>query len=277
MLRFLGTLILLVSCAYAQSIVPAPSTDTGKQKTVVSDDDLFPPHRLDGKVSLTRGVLKKIDPIHDQLIIQTFGGGNIRVGFDMQTKLLPEGTQINSIRAGSVISADTVSEDGKIFARSVRVGTSGEAAELEGQVIRYDPTRSQLILHDPINPKTISLRVTPSTTVVKQGQTFSPQALSPDMLVRVWISTAQIAKTVEILAERGHSYTFEGRVIAVDLRSHVLSLSNDTDQSLRELSFGTLDSGIRSLLREGADVTIEAEFDGNRYNVRNVTAAPQNP
>ena len=87
------------------------------------------------------------------------------------------------------------------------------------------------------------------------------------MLVRVWFSPAQnaskhgadstgsdMANRIEILAERGNSFAFEGRIVSVDLRSGVLALSNDSDQSVRELAIGSLDSSSRSLLREGADV-----------------------
>jgi hypothetical protein len=31
------------------------------------------------------------------------------------------------------------------------------------------------------------------------------------------------------------------------------------------------------LLREGADVSIQADFDGDRYNARSVTLLSQNP
>jgi hypothetical protein len=96
--------------------------------------------------------------------------------------------------------------------------------------------------------------------------------------VRVWFSPTQsAANKVEILAARGNSFTFEGRIIAVDLRSHVLSLSNDTDQSVRQLDIGSVDANTLSLLREGADVNIQAEFDGERYNVRTVAAVPSHP
>ena len=124
----------------------------------------------------------------------------------------------------------------------------------------------------------VSLRITPSTVIVYQGQPASPQALSPGALVRVSFSPTQnAANNVEILAERGGSFTFRGRVIAVDLRSRVLSLFNDSDQSIRELAIGSLDTIDLRLLREGADVSVQAEFDGDRYNIRNVTFASRNP
>ena len=113
--------------------------------------------------------------------------------------------------------------------------------------------------------------------MVKRGLSAPLQSMFPGTLVRVWFSAKNVAKEVEILAEPGNSFTFEGRIIAVDLRSRILSLSNDSDQSLHELAFDSLDSGNFSLLREGADVTIQAEFDGNRYEVRSVALASPSP
>ena len=275
--------MLIGGCALAQS--PSPTTSTGanqtgaKQTTAATDDDVFPPHSPTGKVSLARGVVEHLDLIHDQLVIRTFGGGDMRISFDVNTKLLPDsaGARLTSVRPGSVVSVDTVIQDGKLFARVVRVGTT-MPAELDGQVVRYDPAQSRLTLRDPISPETVSLQVNPDTTVVKRGLSAPLQSLLPGTLVRVWISAAQnAAKEVEILAEPGSSFTFEGRIIAVDLRSRVLSLSNDSDQSLHELAFGSLDSGSLSVLREGADVTIQAEFDGNRYQVCSVTLAQPGP
>ena len=101
------------------------------------------------------------------------------------------------------------------------------------------------------------------------------------MLVHVWFSPAQSGgnsvNRVEILAERGNSFAFQGRIVAVDLRSRVLALSNDSDQSVRELAIGSLDADSLRLLREGVDVSIQAEFDGERYNVRSVSVVSRNP
>jgi len=63
----------------------------------------------------------------------------------------------------------------------------------------------------------------------------------------------------------------------VDLHSRVVTVSNDTDKSLRELATGSLDNASIQLLTEGADVSIQAEFDGNRYNARAVTLLSRNP
>jgi hypothetical protein len=290
MQKYLWAILLTAACAQAQSTTPgssAPANDAS-QKPVVRNDDLFPPAKLDGKVSLVRGVLKRVDPIHDQFVVQAFGGGEIKVGFDGQTKFLSAASTSTAstpnastpdalnIPAGSVISLDVVTEGGRLFAKSVRTGTVSPA-EINGQVVGYDPTRSRLTLRDAANMKEFSLRINPSTSIVNQGHPISAQALATGMLVRAHFSAKEnAASDVEVLAERGSTYTFEGRVIALDLRSRVVSLSNDSDQSLRELAFGSLDANSLKLLHEGAEVAIQAEFDGDVYNVRSVTAVRQN-
>jgi hypothetical protein len=288
--RLCLALILLAGCVQAQTAAPTttlsappatppPANDGGPQRSVAIADTSSEP--VPGrKVGLVRGVVKRLDPIRDQLLIHAFGGGDLRIAFDGRTQLFSENTRtrLTSIPVGSVVSVDTVIDGGKLFARAVRTGSSNDAAELSGQVVGYNAAKSRLTLRDPISPEGVSLRITSSTTVVNQGQPASPQALSPGMLVRVWFSPTQsAANKVEILAARGNSFTFEGRIIAVDLRSHVLSLSNDTDQSVRQLDIGSLDANTLGLLREGADVNIQAEFDGERYNVSTVAAVPSHP
>jgi len=287
MAEFLWTMILVAASAQAQVAAPAASAatssatsgDTAAQPSAAVADGLSPVRELGGKVGLVRGVLKRLDPIHDQLLIHAFGGGDIRIAFDARTQLLSgnAGTHLISLPAGSVVSVDTVIDGGKLFARAVRTGPSN-AVELDGQVVRYDAAKSQLTLRDPMSPKSVSLRVTPSTMIVNRGQPASPQDLSAGMLVRVQFFPGQsVANNVEILAERGNSFTFEGRIVAVDLRARVLALSDDSGQMVRDIAIGSLDNTGLRLLREGADVSIQAEFDGDRYNARTVTLVPRNP
>jgi hypothetical protein len=306
MAKFLWAMILIVGCATADkaqdavpAALPAASSATSLAPPPAKPDDADPPRTAlstDGppsaigpgsKVGLVRGVLKRLDPIHDQLLIHAFGGGDIRIAFDPRTQLLAEGasTRLFSLPLGSVVSVDTVIENGKLFARSVRTGPSNEV-QLNGQVVRYDAAKSQLTLRDPLSPQMFALRITPGTVIVNRGQPAAAQALSPGMLVQVWFAPAQntansvandVANRVEILAERGNSFSFAGRIVAVDLRSRVLALSNDSDQSVHELAIGSLDAESLRLLREGVDVNIQAEFDGERYNARTVTVVSRNP
>ncbi len=279
-------MVLLAGCASAQVAAPATSNDAGPQQQTAGPQkaapgSVSPPaaRKPEEKVGLVRGVLKRVDPIHDELLIHAFGGRDIRISFDPQTQLLPANakTPLSSIPAGSVVSVDTVTAGGKLLALTVRTGSSN-GAEMNGQVLRYDAAKSRLILRDPLSPGSVVLRITASTTVVNRGQAASPQTLSPGMLVQVWFTPAQnAASRVEILAERGNSFTFEGRIVAVDLRARVLALSNDTDQSVHELAINSLDAASLALLKEGAEVNIQAEFDGERYNARTVNLVPRKP
>src|SRR5579863_4557023 len=276
---FLGTLLLAAGSARAQQDAPPPSAaptsaivEEAPQRTP-GTDGLSPAELPGGKIGLVRGVVKQTDPIHDELVIHAFGGGDVRIAFDPRTRLLPEntGVRLTGLPAGAIVSVDTVIDKGKLFARSVRTGSlESSAVELSGKVVRYDSGRSRLILRDPISPENVSLRVAPNTVVVDRGHISSQQSLSSDTLVRVWFSQ-QTATKIEILARRGDSFTFEGRILSVDLRSRVLALSNNTDQSVRELAIASLDADGLAVLREGAEVGIQAQFDGERYNVRTVT------
>jgi hypothetical protein len=285
MIRLLWSIILIAGCASAQVAAPAAPNDAGSQAKSASEDIPLSTRKAEEKVGLVRGVLRRIDPIHDQLVIHAFGGRDVRIGFDPQTQFLAANakapsnasTLLSSIPAGSVVSVDTVVQGGKLFAISVRTAPSKDA-ELNGQVLGYDAAKSRLILRDPLSPESFALRITSNTVIANRGQSASPQSLSPGMLVQVWFTPAEnTANRVEILAERGNSFTFQGRIVAVDLRSRVVALSNDTDQSIHELAIGSLDSKSLGLLQEGADVNIQAEFDGERYNVRTVNVLSRNP
>ena len=273
-----GTM-LLCGAMWAQETTPgislaAPDDASDAAQKPAAPNKLSPPELPGGKISLVRGVVKRLDPVHDQILVHAFGGGDLKIAFDPRTRVLPENSNMHltSLPVGEVISVDTVVENGRLFARSVRTGQSGNGAvELSGKIVRYDADKSRLILRDSISPKSVSVRVTSGTTIVNEGQASSAQALSPDMLVRVWFSPAQeTASNIEILAKRGDSFAFQGRVIGVDLRSRTVALSNDTDQSIRELALGSLDAASLGLLREGTNVNIQAEFDGDRYNARTV-------
>jgi hypothetical protein len=309
--KFLWAIVLVAGCAVtdgvlAQDATPAAapaaspataaslSVDAGTRPTALLTDGPPPPIAA-GKVGLVRGVLKRMDPIHDQLLIHAFGGGDVRIAFDPRTQLLAENasTGLIGLPVGSVVSVDTVIDDGKLFARSVRTGTFNPV-DLNGQVVRYDASKSLLTIHDPMSPKNVVLRIAPGTVVVNRGQPAAVETLSPGMLVQVWFSTSQnaskhgssnvassiasdTANKIEILAERGNSFVFAGRIVAVDLRSGILALSNDTDQSIRELAINSLDTDSLRLLQEGTKVTIQAEFDGERYKARSVTVVAHNP
>ena len=117
-----STLILTSSIligGYALSQDAAPAT-SDKASSITLDQRELPPDGLTpdgvprGKTSLVRGVLKRWDPVHDQLLIRAFGGGDVRVAFDPRTQMLAgdQHTPFTSLPVGSVVSVDTVMNGG---------------------------------------------------------------------------------------------------------------------------------------------------------------------
>src|SRR6267142_6600109 len=126
MLRLLCSLIILTPIciggrALGQASVPVPPD---KPPSITLEQRELPAPGLTsaelprGKTSLVRGVLKRLDPVHDQLLIHAFGGGDVRVAFDPRTQMLTgnERTAFTSLPVGSVVSVDTVIDGGKLFA-----------------------------------------------------------------------------------------------------------------------------------------------------------------
>jgi hypothetical protein len=77
------------------------------------------------------------------------------------------------------------------------------------------------------------------------------------------------ATEIAILAQPGTPYTFSGQVVHIDLRTGLLVLNSSTDRKTYEVY---LASGMNpdENLRTGANVTVIADFDGERYVVRNI-------
>src|SRR4051812_38306509 len=194
-----STLLLIPVCfgsyALGQAATPEPADNAPSitlDQRELPADGLTPDGVPRGKTSLVRGVLKRMDPVHDQLLIHAFGGGEVRVAFDPRTKMLAgnEHTPFTTLPVGSVVSVDTVMDGGKLFAVSVRAGSSA-ASELNGQVVRYDAAKSQLTLRDPMSPENFSLKINSSSVLLNQGKATSAQNLVAGTLVRAWFSGTQ--------------------------------------------------------------------------------------
>src|SRR3974390_369284 len=175
MVRSFLTILLAVSCwTLPEATDPAASSNVGTPQTAAPAAPASPESQVEpwttGKVSLVRGLLKSVDPIHDVLVVHVFGGGDLRILFDARTQLFQKNSRMRAtgLTPGTVVSVDTVIDNGKLFARTVRTDSSN-AGELNGQVVRYDAGASQVTIRDAMSPKEISLRITGATAFVSQG------------------------------------------------------------------------------------------------------------
>jgi hypothetical protein len=235
-----------------------------------------PPSLPSKNTSLIGGTIEKLDRVRDQFTIRVFGGGKVRMCFDPRTHIYSDGNEVtaSNLHPGDRVYVDTILSGGAIFARNIRLKTAA-GGESRGLVMSYRSDNGELTVRDALSPEPLKLRVTPQTSLVDKGHTVAATDLVPGALVTVNFSTPQngraVAREISILAVPGTSFTFVGRVTGLDLSSGLLTLTSATDGKSYEIYLDPSAVTDHDRLRQAADVTVLALFEGNRYVARNVT------
>lgn len=228
------------------------------------------------KASLIGGTIDKLDRVRDQITVQIFGGGKMRIAFDTRTRIYHNGAQASAsdLRQGDRIYVDTILNGSTVFAKTIRMKTTTSAGESQGIVMSYRSDRGELMLRDMLSPQPLKIRLNPTTRLIDGDHSAPVSELAPGTLVAVKFDPQQdggdVAQQVSVLAVRGASFTFAGIVTAVDLRLGLLVLTSSTDHKTYEISLDSSLVPVDDALRPGADVTVLARFDGGRYEARNV-------
>ena len=132
-------------------------------------------------------------------------------------------------------------------------------------------------MRDQLSPHSLTVRLSPSTRIVRGDKASSANELVPGTLVAVKFGAQQdgrdLAKEVSVLAVPGSSFTFAGEVINLDLRTGLLVLNSSTDRKTYEIYLDQAAGTVDDNLRQGAQVSVIARFDGDRYVARNVTVS----
>ena len=229
------------------------------------------------KASLVGGTIGKLDRVRDQIMLQVFGGGKMKIAFDTRTHIYHDGTEasVADLRPGDRVYVDTILDGSTVFARAIRLKTSTTAGESQGIITSYRADTGELQIRDALSPQTIKIRVTPQTRIVEGGHAASASKLAAGTLIAVKFGLrkdgGQVAREVSVLAEQGGSFTFAGRVVNVDLRLGLLVLESSVDHKTYEISLDPSMAGVDENLRPPADVTVLTRFEGNRYVARNIT------
>jgi Domain of unknown function (DUF5666) len=238
------------------------------------------------KTSLVGGTIQKVDRIKDELTVQLFGGGKMKIRFDPRTHIYNEGSEASTsdLRPGERVYVDTILNGSSIFARNIRMKISA-GGESQGAVIGYSDINSahsnagdkgELVLRDALSPQPLKLRVTDQTRVVDgNGHVGRTGSLLPGTLVNVKFGKQHdgraIALEVSILATPGANLTFVGRVTGLDLSSGLLTLTSSTDGKSYDIYLDPSTIDAKDKLQRAADVTVLTLFDGRRYVAQSVT------
>jgi hypothetical protein len=290
-MRFLSTALILLSYARAQtspSVVVAsgsvgPNPVSPSTVTTNRADSLGkgPPSLLDvpalptGKTTLVGGTIRSVDHIRDRLTLDIFGGGHTTILFDERTRVF-RGTEkgsLDSLKNGERASLDTTLDGTRIFARNIRVAAEAAAGQGDGQVVAFEPATGILTLRDTLSPQPVKMRLAGGASILRGDHAATTADLRPGTLVTLIFapgSDKSTVRQVSILASPGTTFGFSGRVEYLDLHRNLLTLVDPRDNKSYEVYFDSSRS-LMSDVQEGADVSVQATFDGSRYEASAVT------
>jgi hypothetical protein len=276
----------------AQSIVSAPPA-TPSSTVAADSSDAAPDVALDPasllpdlptlpprKASLIGGTVDRLDRVRDQLTVQVFGGGKMKISFDPRTHVFDNGAEasLSALRRGDRVYVDTILDGSTVFARTIRLKNTSVTGESQGIVVSYRPSKSELILRDALSPQPLKIHLTSQTRLMQGDHAFSAGELTAGTLVAVKFGPqngdggrGDVAREINVLAIPGASFTFAGRVTAVDLRLGILVIDSSTDHKTYEISFDPAMAAQADTLRPDTDVTVLTQFEGNRYVARTLT------
>jgi hypothetical protein len=268
------------------SVLPPSATAAGSDESsdaIVDPASLLPdmPRVPTAKTTLIGGTVQRLNRVQDQLTIQTFGGGRMKISFDPRTHIYHDGAQAlaSDLHQGDRVYVDTVLDGNTVFARSVRIKSTASAGENQGIVVSYRSDRGELLLRDALSPEPLKIHLTPQTLLKKGDHSVSAAELVPGTLVSVKFGSQSrgpdVAQEIVVLAVPGTNFTFAGRVTGLDLRLGLLVLTASTDRKSYEIYFNPSMSAVDDKLHPGADVTAVANFDGTHYVARSLTINSQ--
>ena len=278
----------------SQSVVSDPSPITtarsASQPATEAPDIAIDPASLlpdlpklpTAKASLIGGTIGRLDRVRDQITVQIFGGGNMKISFDTRTHVFRDGNEasVSDLRQGDRVYIETILDGSTVFARAIRLKTSTFAGESQGIITSYRADKGELQIRDALSPQAVKIRVTSQTRIVDGAHAASTSKLAPGTLVAIKFGPRQdggeVAREVSVLATPGESFTFAGQVTAIDLRLGLLVLTSSIDHKTYEIYLDPSAVGVDDNLRPPADVTVLTRFQGNRYVARSVTVNSRN-
>ena len=243
---------------------------TAATRTADRDPLLDLPALPKGKISLQGGTLVQVDPVRDRVIMRPFGQRKKEeFAFDVRTQFTRDGKAIavRDLRPGSQIYADTIWDGEKVFAKSVRIFTGSHQDQEHGQILAFDPGNGSLRVRDELFPNPVDLKVSKDTVIRKDQSPGTTADLRPGALVAIKFqpgSRGQVYQ-VDVLATPGAQFVFSGPITHINLLTHVIGISNRSDSVIYDIQFDPERVKITPQLQEGADVDVNATFDGARY------------
>ena len=274
-----GTSSEIKSIEPAQPPPPPADADSTDAEITLDPASLLPdlPQLPSAKATLIGGTIERIDRVQDQLTVRVFGGGRTSFLFDPRSHVSLNGKPgtVSDLRPGESVYADTILDNGHVFARNLRLMSRAEEGETQGVLISYRADKGELTVRDPLFPEPLRLRVTGNTQFFRGDQGVDATNLKPGSLISLKFGPSSnghdTVRQVSILASQGETYTFVGRVTTLDLRNNLLVVTSPINHKNYEIVLDPSVITIAEGLREGSEVTVTTRFEGNRYIASRLT------
>jgi len=233
-----------------------------------------------GKATLIGGTIESVDLVRDRVVIQIFAGRRMAMLFDERTHIFRDGEAgtFDDLRKGQRTYVDTMLDGKDIFARTIRIVAQGPLGESSGQIVDFDSSTGDLVFRDTLSPEEVVLHVASDAKVLHGDQETDRASLRPGTLVSLHFnpegSRIPTVHQIQVIAATGATFTFAGRIEHLDMRQGLLVLVDPRDNKSYDLHFDP--SKLRNMLdlRPGLAVTVQASFDGKRYESKEIQINP---
>jgi hypothetical protein len=289
-IRWLSTLVILLGVAYAQDSTSSASLVADNVTRDATSANGVGPAKLRafslpgvpplpaGKATLLGGTIQRVDPIRDRLVLKVFGGSRTAVLFDERTRVFRDGkgASLDDLKNGERAYVDTTLDGTDIFARNIRISEQAPTGQSSGQIVDFRPGSGELIVRDTISPEPVKMRLAGNAVILHGDRNARPAELQRGTLVNLAFTPGNgktpIVRRISILATPGTAFVFSGRIDYLDLHRGILVLVDPRDNKSYEVHFDPEARHLTRDLRQGAEITVQASFDGRRYESRNITA-----
>jgi hypothetical protein len=226
-----------------------------------------------GKVTLIGGTVTNLDEVLNQMAFLPFGTKKeMRVHFDTRTRFFRDSAPVSEreIKQGQRVYLDTMLNGDRVFAKTIWIRSAVEAGSSRGQISELDLSRNRLTIRDELSEQAVTMRVSPSTVVLRGTQHASLSDLTPGALVALSFGAEKEVHEITVLATPGSAFTFAGPVTYLDVSRKLIAIANLSDKKTYDIYMDAIAANVLRQLREGATVTVSAVFDGTRYAARSV-------
>ena len=208
----------------------------------------------------------------------------MKILFDERTQVYLDGKKIpvRDLGPEEHASVQTILDGTNVFALSIHILSQTPEGDTEGQVLSYNARTGELEVRTPESSNPVRLIVTESTAIARAGEPAFASApsgandLVPGALVSIAFQPRQnghdIASHITVLAVPGSSFLFSGSISTLDMDSGSLILVDPRDEKSYQIHFDSAYLPISWTLHLGQSVTVQARYDGSRYQATEITA-----